>query len=93
MPLAEALAFARQIALALEAAHEAGIVHRDSRTFTLGPPSARRAYDVTLDGKFIGVATAGTAPSATGLAQTVAAQMKINVVLNWFEELKQRVPR
>ena len=35
----------------------------------------------------------GTAPSATGLAQTVAAQMKINVVLNWFEELKQRVPR
>ena len=63
------------------------------RSFTLGPPNARRAYDVTPDGKFIGVAAAGTAPSATGLAQTVAAQMKINVVLNWFEELRQRVPR
>jgi eukaryotic-like serine/threonine-protein kinase len=63
------------------------------RSFTLGPPSARRAYDVTPDGKFIGVAAAGTAPAAGGLAQTVAAQMKINVVLNWFEELRQRVPR
>ena len=62
------------------------------RSFTLGPSGTRRGYDVTPDGKFIGLAAAGTAPSA-GAAQTVAAQMKINVVVNWFEELKQRVPR
>ena len=45
------------------------------------------------DGKFLGVAAAGSAPAAGGLAQTIATQMKVNVVLNWFEELRQRVPR
>jgi Tol biopolymer transport system component len=65
------------------------------RSFTLGPPSARRAYDVTPDGKFIALAPAGTAAAAgaTSVAVPVTAQMKINVVLNWFEELRQRVPR
>jgi eukaryotic-like serine/threonine-protein kinase len=59
-----------------------------SRSFTLGPPASRRAYDVTPDGKFIGVAAAGTA----GLAGP-ALTTKTNVVLNWFEELRQRVPK
>ena len=58
------------------------------RSFTLGPPSARRAYDVTPGGKFIGVAATGTA--GTG---GPALLHKVNVVLNWFEELRQRVPR
>ena len=31
------------------------------RTFTLGPPGARRAYDVTPAGKFVGVTAAGAA--------------------------------
>jgi hypothetical protein len=32
-------------------------------------------------------------PASTGAAPTAASpQPKINVVLNWFEELKQRVP-
>ena len=64
------------------------------RSFTLGPPSARRAYDTTPGGKFIGLASAGTAASVgvAGTPLSVTTQ-RINVVLNWFEELKQRVPR
>jgi Tol biopolymer transport system component len=45
-----------------------------------------RTYDVLPDGKhFIGVVTAGQAQVGQGSAQ-------IQVVLNWFEDLKQRVP-
>jgi len=45
-----------------------------------------RTYDVLPDGKrFIGVVTAGQ-------AQSSAAAPQIQVVLNWFEDLKQRVP-
>ncbi len=64
------------------------------RSFTLGPAITRRAYDTTPDGKFIGVAAAGTAASVgvAGTPLSVTTQ-RINVVLNWFEELKQRVPR
>jgi Tol biopolymer transport system component len=58
------------------------------RTFTLGPPGSRRAYDVTPSGKFVGVMAAGAA-ATTG---PVVLQ-RIHVVLNWFEELRQRVPR
>jgi len=59
------------------------------RSFVLGPPAARRAYDVTPGGKFLGLATPGTAttPGTNTQYQTIL------VVLNWFEELKQRVPR
>ncbi len=59
------------------------------RLFVLGPPAARRAYDVTPGGKFLGLATPGTAttPGTNTQYQTIL------VVLNWFEELKQRVPR
>jgi serine/threonine-protein kinase len=59
-----------------------------ARSFTLGPPAARRAYDVTPDGRFIGVAAAGTAGAAGP-----AVLPRVNVVLNWVEELRQRVPR
>ncbi len=55
------------------------------RQFTLGPPSARRAYDVTPDGKFVGVATAAQLQSGT-----VAVQ-HYHVVLNWLDDLKARV--
>ncbi len=57
------------------------------RGITLGPPAARRAYDVTPSGKFLGIATAGGATAGQSASQ------RINVVLNWFEELRQRVPR
>jgi hypothetical protein len=42
-----------------------------------------RAYDITLDGKFIVMERSHPAK---------ALHEQINVALNWFEELKQRVP-
>jgi serine/threonine-protein kinase len=56
------------------------------RPFETGPPLLRRQYDMTRTGKILGVAVPGQ-----GRATTQSSQ--INVVLNWFEELKQRVPR
>jgi eukaryotic-like serine/threonine-protein kinase len=47
-------------------------------------PSARRNHDMTADGRFLAV-VAGGQTMAAGVAQ-------IQVVLNWFEELKARVP-
>ena len=47
-----------------------------------------RSYDVTADGqRFLGVLPVGTVELAVE-----PATPRINVVLNWFEELKQRVP-
>jgi eukaryotic-like serine/threonine-protein kinase len=44
-------------------------------------------WDISPDGKrFLMIKPPGVAPSAEG------APRKINIVLNWFEELKQRVP-
>ena len=54
--------------------------------FQLGPMSAPRAYDITPSGKFVGLIPAGQTESYT----TIAPQLQ--VVLNWFEELKQHVP-
>jgi hypothetical protein len=46
-----------------------------------------REYDITPDGKrFIGVIDAGGSSSGASTAP------QIQVVLNWFEELRQRVP-
>ena len=52
-------------------------------------PGAERNNDITRDGKqFIGVVAAGQSATASG----TAAAPQIQVVLNWFEELRQRVP-
>jgi hypothetical protein len=56
------------------------------RPFLTGGPAVIRNNDMTPDGKILGVAAAG---------QTVAgaqANIPLQVVLNWFEELKARVP-
>jgi hypothetical protein len=54
--------------------------------FITASPSGGRPYDVLPDGKhFIGVVAAGQ-------AQTGATTGQIHVVLNWFEDVKQRAP-
>ena len=54
--------------------------------FTTGSPAAVRTFDILPDGKhFIGVAPAGQTQTGGGPAQ-------IQVVLNWFEDVKQRAP-
>jgi len=65
------------------------------RTFTQAQPrllfespsylatTPTRAYDVTPDGRFLMVTRAQQAPQPA---------TRINVVLNWFEELRERVP-
>lgn len=57
------------------------------RSFIERGPVFERDIDVTRDGKFLGVVPAGQG----GASGTVAAP-QIQVVLNWFDELKARVP-
>jgi serine/threonine-protein kinase len=58
----------------------------DHGLFLLGPPSARRAFDVTRDGRFLGLMLGAGGQTGAGAAP------HIQVILNWTEELKQRVP-
>jgi hypothetical protein len=51
--------------------------------FRLIPPSGRRSYDVTPDGRFL----ASVAPPPD-----TAPTSEVQVVLNWFRELRERVP-
>jgi serine/threonine protein kinase len=51
----------------------------------LGNPAGPRRFDVLADGRFIGVAPASLIQTAT------PALPQIHVVLNWFEDLRQRV--
>ncbi len=44
-----------------------------------------RAFDIMADGRFIGLVNVAD-------DQTRASSSEIRVILNWFEELKQRVP-
>jgi serine/threonine-protein kinase len=53
-----------------------------------GPALNRRNHDLLPDGRFIGVVQAGERINTAATYST-----RINIVLNWFEELKQRVPR
>jgi serine/threonine-protein kinase len=55
------------------------------RRFGIADPSNPRPYDTLRDGRLIGVAM-------PGLNQTGSGPAQIQVVLNWFEELKARVP-
>jgi hypothetical protein len=49
-------------------------------------PQVERENDITHDGKqFVAVV-----PRGTGQSATVASESQLQVVLNWFEELKQR---
>jgi len=56
------------------------------RGFGTADPANQRPYDVMPDGRFVGIGVAGqTQRASPGPAQ-------IYVVVNWSEELKQRVP-
>lgn len=54
------------------------------RTFPVANPVTQRTFDVTPDGRTLGVITPGQPADTT--------QGQIRAVLNWTEELKQRVP-
>jgi eukaryotic-like serine/threonine-protein kinase len=51
-----------------------------------GPPTSRTSYDITPSGKIVGLISAGQKEFQRG------SEDQIQVVLNWFEELKARVP-
>jgi serine/threonine-protein kinase len=57
------------------------------RVFIERGPTVERTYDVMPDGRFLAVVAAGQ-NSTTG----APSAPQIQVVLNWFEELKTRVP-
>ena len=44
-----------------------------------------RAFDVMPDGRLLAVISSGA-------DRSVSDDMQINVVMNWFEELKARIP-
>jgi Tol biopolymer transport system component len=55
------------------------------RSFQLSGPSSPRAYDIMPDGqRFVGIVSSGQGQTGTSA--------QIQVVLNWFEELKRQVP-
>jgi len=58
-----------------------------ARSFEAAPPGEQRPYDMAADGRFVGTVVPGQrGPSA-------AAPLEIQVVVNWLEEVRQRVPR
>ena len=55
------------------------------RGFGIADPANTRPYDIMPDGRILGVGMGQTPSGSPGPAQ-------IQVVLNWFEELKARAP-
>ena len=58
-------------------------------TYVIPASSVFSNWDISPDGKrFLMIKP----PAAAGSESTLAGLRKINIVLNWFEELKERVP-
>jgi serine/threonine-protein kinase len=62
-----------------------GAVTPVQRPFINAPPTAERTYDTMTDGRILGMQV-NVGPDGKPIAP------QIQVVINWFEELKQRVP-
>jgi serine/threonine-protein kinase len=59
----------------------------DTRPFYVGPPASRRAFDMMPDGRFLATILGAGGQTGAGPAPS------IQVVLNWFEELKATTAR
>ena len=57
------------------------------REWNEGGPTFQRNTDITPDGRIVGLLDA-----SSGGAAAMASVPRVEVVLNWLEELKQRVP-
>jgi serine/threonine-protein kinase len=62
------------------------------RSFPVAAPATPRTFDATPDGKIVSLTALAPAAGNTKLTGQPANVRQIAVVLNWFEELKQRVP-
>jgi eukaryotic-like serine/threonine-protein kinase len=59
------------------------------RSFGAAGPNSPRSYDIMPDGRIVGVVGADQSPSGSTAANQF---LEMHVVLNWFEELKSKVP-
>jgi serine/threonine protein kinase len=80
IPVEDSLTLALQITEALEAAHEKGVIHRDLKPANIMIKPDGKRFLMTKSQE------PGTASPSSG------SPRKINMVLNWTEELKHRVP-
>jgi hypothetical protein len=55
--------------------------------YEFGPTGPRANYDVTPDGRRFLMVAGGSLTEADEVPSS-----QINIILNWFEELKERVP-
>ena len=63
------------------------------RTFPVAAPVTPRTFDIASDGRVIGVISRDTTASRGQAASAPQAVTEVLVVLNWFEELKVKVPK
>jgi serine/threonine-protein kinase len=62
------------------------------RSFPVASPATPRTFDITPDGKIVSLTAIVPQGGSQQAAVRIATGVQIAVVLNWFEELKQKVP-
>jgi len=63
------------------------------RSFPVAAPVTPRTFDIAADGRVVGVISRDTTFSRGQAASIPQAVTDVTVVLNWFEELKAKVPK